>query len=224
MLRQLTTRYAKSAGLKPAFRTIATQPAVQPDLGYDFNALEPYISADIMETHYLKHHRTYTAGYNTNLEKFQDAVEKKDIPAQTHLLKLINFNAGGFVNHNIFWKSLAPQSNGGGEHPSASSPLGKAIAARYNNVDGLISATNTKLAGIQGSGWAWIVQNNTTKEVDVITTANQDQVPAGYTPLVAIDAWEHAYYLQYKNVKVDYFKAIWNVINWKEAESRFLVK
>lgn len=223
MLRQFATRSARTFARAPAVRTIATQPVTQPDLDYDFGALEPYISAEIMETHYLKHHRTYINGYNTNIAKFVDAVAQHDVATQTQLLKLINFNGGGYVNHNLFWKNLAPHSSGGGEHPSASSPLGKAIAAKYSSVDKLIAATNGKLAGIQGSGWAWIVQNQASKEVEVITTANQDTVPAGYTPLVGIDAWEHAYYLQYKNVKADYFKAIWNVINWKEAESRFLV-
>lgn len=193
----------------------------QVDLKYDFNALEPHISAAIMETHYLKHHRTYITGWKTNAEKLQEAIAKNDIKTQNQLLPLVNFNSGGTINHNLFWENLAPASEGGGEPPSPDSPLGKAISANFGSLDKLIEATNAKLAGIQGSGWAWIVRNNLTKNLDIVTTANQDIVPAAYTPLVGIDAWEHAYYLQYRNVKADYFKAIWNVINWNEAAKRF---
>mgnify|MGYP004710322661 FL=1 len=98
------------------------------------------------------------------------------------------------------------------------------IIAQDGLLDNLKAVTDGKLAGIQGSGWAVIVKNKENGgELDVVTTANQDTVTGPLVPLVAIDAWEHAYYLQYQNVKVDYFKAIWNVINWKEAEKRFLV-
>jgi Fe-Mn family superoxide dismutase len=114
---------------------------------------------------------------------------------------------------------LAPPSQGGGELPSGA--LASKINEQYGSIDKLIGVTNAKLAGIQGSGWAWIVRNNENGAIEVVQTANQDTVGANFTPLVAIDAWEHAYYLQYQNVKVDYFKAIWNVINWKEAERRF---
>lgn len=195
--------------------------ATQPDLDYDYGALEPYISAEIMETHYTKHHRTYIAGYNTASEKLQEVIASNDIKAQNELIPLVNFNSGGIINHNLFWKNLAPQEAGGGEPPSFSSALGKAINESYGSLDSLIRDTTTKLAGIQGSGWAWLVKNKLTNGLDIITTPNQDIVPAKYIPLVGIDAWEHAFYLQYRNVKADYFKAIWNVINWKEAERRF---
>lgn len=101
--------------------------------------------------------------------------------------------------------------------------MGKQIVKQYGSVDKLIELTNAKLAGIQGSGWAFIVKNKSNgNTVEVITTANQDTVTdPNLTPLIAIDAWEHAYYLQYQNVKADYFKNLWNVINWKEAERRF---
>ncbi|MCP8719033.1 MAG: Fe-Mn family superoxide dismutase [Asgard group archaeon] len=114
-------------------------------------------------------------------------------------------------------------NSGGGKQPDSNSPLGKQIIKQYGSVQNLIDVTNTKLAGIQGSGWAFIVKNNENGgQLDVITTANQDTVTAPYlVPLIAIDAWEHAYYLQYQNVKLDYFKAIWNVINWAGAEERF---
>lgn len=207
--------------LKPTRFVRQFSGAEQLDLKYDFSALEPYISAQIMETHYLKHHRTYLAGWKTNSEKLAEAIHKGDLPAQNHLLPLVNFNAGGTYNHNLFFANLAPESQGGGEAPSTDSALGKAISTDFGSLDNLISTTNAKLAGIQGSGWAWLVNNKTTNNLEVITTANQDIVPAQYTPLLGIDAWEHAYYLQYKNVKADYFKAIWNVINWEEASKRY---
>lgn len=195
--------------------------AEQLDLKYDFSALEPYISAQIMETHYLKHHRTYIAGYKTNSEKLAEAIHQGDLATQNNLLPLVNFNSGGTINHNLFFANLAPESQGGGAPPAADSNLGKAISTDFGSLDNLISTTNTKLAGIQGSGWAWIAKNKITNNLEVITTANQDIVPGQYVPLVGIDAWEHAYYLQYKNVKADYFKAIWNVINWEEAAKRY---
>ena len=209
-----------SRTVSPKFISKRTQ-ATQPDLAYDFGALEPFISAEIMETHYTKHHRTYIAGYNTAAEKFQEALGKNDIKAQNELVPLINFNSGGYINHNLFWENLAPRSAGGGEPPAAETALAKAITESHGSLDSLISETNAKLAGIQGSGWAWVVKDKISGDLSVITTPNQDIVPAKYVPLVGIDAWEHAYYLQYKNVKADYFKAIWNVINWKAAAARF---
>lgn len=216
-----STLFSKAA-TRPAFSTVIKRTkATQPDLRYDFNALEPFISADIMETHYLKHHRTYINGYNTAMEKLQEAIQAGDVRTQGTLLPAINFNGGGYVNHNLFWENLAPQNAGGGEPPAAGSALAKAISSEWGSLDNLISTTNGKLAGIQGSGWAWIAKDKATGALEVLTTANQDQVPGTHIPIVGIDAWEHAYYLQYKNVKADYFKAIWNVINWKEAVARF---
>lgn len=192
-----------------------------PQLEWDFGDLEPYILAQINELHYTKHHQTYVTGFNTALEQLEEAKHNGDVKAAVALQKAINFHGGGYLNHNLFWKNLAPPKNGGGEPPAADLVLGKAIAAQYGLLDNLISLTNSKLAGIQGSGWAFIVKNKENGAVEVVTTANQDTVTGPLEPLVAIDAWEHAYYLQYQNVKVDYFKAIWNVINWKEAEKRF---
>lgn len=195
--------------------------ATLPDLDYDFGALEPFISGQINELHYTKHHNTYVNSYNTAIEKLEAAQKNNDIKAQIELYSLINFHGGGHINHSLFWKNLAPQSQGGGEPPAADSPLGSAISSHFGSLDNLIANMNTKLAGIQGSGWAWIVKNKENGALETITKANQDPVTGPYVPIVGIDAWEHAYYLQYKNVKADYFKAIWNVVNWKEAERRF---
>lgn len=195
-----------------------------PDLDWDFGALEPHISGKINEIHYTKHHQTYANGYNAALEQFHEAKEKGEVKKTIDLQKLIKFNGGGYINHCLFWKNLAPPSQGGGEAPPADSEFAKKIAKQFGSLDNLKSITNARLAGIQGSGWAFIVKNKDAGDaLDVVTTANQDTVSGPLVPLVAIDAWEHAYYLQYQNVKADYFKAIWNVINWKEAEKRFVV-
>lgn len=192
-----------------------------PKLDYDFGALEPFISGQINELHYTKHHQTYVNNYNASVEKYQEAISKGDVKAQINLVPAINFNGGGYINHDLWWKSLAPQSQGGGEPPAESTDLASAISSQYGGLDNLIALVNTRLAGIQGSGWAWIVKDKATGSLNVITTPNQDIVPPAYAPILGIDAWEHAYYLQYKNVKADYFKNIWNVINWKEASARY---
>lgn len=195
-----------------------------PDLDWDFGALEPHISGQINEIHYTKHHQAYVTGYNSAMEAHAEAKAKGEVKKTVELQKLINFNGGGYTNHCLFWKNLLPEKQGGGEPPSENSELAKLITEQYGSLDSLKAATNAKLAGIQGAGWAFIVKNKENGGyLDIVTTPNQDTVTGPYVPLVAIDAWEHAYYLQYQNVKLDYFKAIWNVINWKEAENRYLV-
>lgn len=191
------------------------------ELKYAFNALEPYISGEINELHYTKHHNTYAANYNKFIVEYENAVSTDDIGSKERLLPLLSFNAGGVINHNLWWSNLAPQSEGGGKPPPPDSALAKAIADRYGGLSTLTDLVNVTLAGIQGSGWAWIVKDRTTGSLSVITTTNQNVVPDTYIPIVGIDAWEHAYYLQYKNVKADYFKAVWNVVDWSVAAARF---
>lgn len=172
-----------------------------------------------MELHHDKHHRTYVNSYNTQIEKLQEAQSKSDIQSQIAIQPLINFHGGGHTNHTLFWENLAPKSQGGGEPPSGA--LSKAIDSHFGSVDNLKTQMNTALAGIQGSGWAWLVQDTQTGAISVKTYANQDPVVGQFRPLLGIDAWEHAYYLQYQNRKAEYFSAIWDVINWKAAEKRF---
>lgn len=195
-------------------------PLTLPPLNYSFDALEPFISGQINEIHYTKHHQAYVNGYNTAINQLNDAENANDVFKTVQLQQAIKFNGGGFRNHNLFWGSLAPVSQGGGEYPTG--PLAEAIENEYGSFEELIKLVNTKLASVQGSGWAWVVKNNENGAIEVVTTANQDTVGPQYTPLLAIDAWEHAYYLQYQNVKADYFNAIWNVVNWHEAESRLI--
>ncbi|EMG47427.1 hypothetical protein SBY92_002840 [Candida maltosa Xu316] len=193
-----------------------------PKIDWSVDALEPYISKEINDLHINKHHVAYVNGYNAAIDALSVAEANNDVKGVVAIQQNIKFHGGGHTNHSLFWKNLAPVSQGGGKHPDENSALGKQIVKQYGSVQNLIDLTNAKLASIQGSGWAFIVKNKENGgQLDVITTANQDIAPTHFVPLIAIDAWEHAYYLQYQNVKLDYFKAIWNVINWKEAEARF---
>ncbi|EME45598.1 Mn superoxide dismutase-like protein [Dothistroma septosporum NZE10] len=209
-----TTKRAAIAGT-----TFTRGKATLPDLPYDYGALEPAINGKIMELHHAKHHNTYVTSYNTQIEKLQEAQQKGDIQQQITIQPLINFHGGGHTNHTLFWENLAPKSQGGGEPPSGA--LAKSIDSHFGSLDNLKSQVNTALAGIQGSGWAWLVQDVNTGAIQVKTYANQDPVVGQFRPLLGIDAWEHAYYLQYQNRKAEYFSAIWDVINWKAAEKRF---
>ncbi|MCJ1480907.1 hypothetical protein MMC06_001062 [Schaereria dolodes] len=208
---------SKHAGLFGA--TFVRGKATLPDLPYDYGALEPSISGKIMELHHKNHHNTYVNSFNDATEKLSTAQSNSDVAAQISLQPLINFHGGGHINHSLFWENLAPKSQGGGEQPKGI--LAKAIDETYGSLEAMQVKFNTALAGIQGSGWAWLVKDNQTGQIGIKTYANQNPVVGQYTPLLGIDAWEHAYYLQYQNRKAEYFKAVWDVINWKAAERRF---
>ncbi|KAK0536007.1 Superoxide dismutase [Mn], mitochondrial [Tilletia horrida] len=213
----------RAAATAAASRAAFTAGAVRfkhtlPDLSYDYGALEPAISAEIMQTHHTKHHQTYVTNLNAAQESLSEALSKSDVKSAIALQKAINFNGGGHLNHTLFWANLAPKNQDGGTLHS-DGELAKAIERDFGSLDKLKEKFNAQLAAIQGSGWGWLGYNGTTGKLDIVTTANQDPL-LSHTPLIGIDAWEHAYYLQYKNVKVDYFKAIWDVINFKEAERR----
>lgn len=191
-----------------------------PQLPYELNALEPVISAEIMSLHYNKHHAAYVTNLNKALEQYAEAEKKNDISAMIALQSAIKFNGGGHVNHSIFWTNLAPKNNGGGKLPEGS--LLNAINHCFGSLDKLIEQMTTKAIAIQGSGWAWLGYCPASKRLKICTCDNQDPLSTkGLTPLLGIDVWEHAYYLQYKNVRADYVKAIWNIINWKNVAERF---
>lgn len=191
-----------------------------PDLPYDFSALEPVISAEIMQLHYNKHHATYVANLNKALEQLAEAESKQDIAAQIGLQSAIKFNGGGHVNHSIFWTNLAPVSKGGGTSPTGA--LAKTIERDFGSLDKLIEQFSAKSVAIQGSGWGWLGLNKAKGTLEIVTCDNQDPlVTKGLVPLLGIDVWEHAYYLQYKNVRADYVKAIWQIVNWKNVAERF---
>jgi len=192
--------------------------ATLPDLPYDYGALEPSISGKIMELHHKMHHQTYVNGFNTASEQLAAAESKQDIQGIIALQPLINFHGGGHINHTLFWENLAPSKKGGGGEPEGK--LKTAIETSYKDFASFKTKFNAALAGIQGSGWAWLVKDNETGQVLIRTYANQDPVVGKFTPLLGIDAWEHAYYLQYQNKKAEYFNAVWDVVNWKAVEGR----
>ena len=143
-----------------------------------------------MELHHSKHHQTYVNSYNDAADKYAAAEANDAIATKISLQPLINFHGGGHVNHSLFWENLAPKSAGGGEPPSGA--LSKAIDETYGSLDEMKKKFNTALAGIQGSGWAWLVKDNTTGQIGIRTYANQDPVVGQFKPLLGVDAWEHA--------------------------------
>ena len=191
-----------------------------PDLAYDFNALEPVISAEIMQLHYSKHHAGYVTNLNAALEKYYEAESKGDMAAMIGLQQAIRFNGGGHVNHSIFWTNLAPPSHGGGGAPSGE--LSSALIKEFGSIESFIEKFSSQTVAIQGSGWGWLGLNKARGSLTIATCGNQDPLSTqGLVPLLGIDVWEHAYYLQYKNVRADYVKNIWNIVNWKNVEQRF---
>ena len=192
-----------------------------PALPYDFAALEPHIDARTMEIHHDKHHQAYV----DNANKALDGTEWAGRPVEAVLTGLellsedirtaVRNNAGGHANHSLFWQIMSPQ--GGGEPEGE---LASAIQDAFGSVDDLKSAVND--AGVKrfGSGWTWLVWDGT--GLAVKSTPNQDTpVMDADTPLLGIDVWEHAYYLNYQNRRPDYLAAWWNVVNWAEVGRRF---
>ncbi|KZP17318.1 manganese and iron superoxide dismutase [Athelia psychrophila] len=193
--------------------------ATLPDLPYAYDALEPFISRQIMELHHKKHHQTYVNSLNAIEASFAKATTPKERIALQAALK---FNGGGHINHSLFWKNLAPAAseNKGNGGVLQDGPLKDAIIQSFGSLDNLKKEFNTATAGIQGSGWGWLGLNTATKRLEITTTPNQDPLLT-HVPIIGVDIWEHAFYLQYLNVKVDYLNAIWSVINFEEAEKRF---
>ncbi|GHD35624.1 superoxide dismutase [Nocardiopsis kunsanensis] len=188
-----------------------------PELPYDYASLEPWISGQIMELHHDKHHATYVAGANTALEKMAEARDSGDLGTVPMLEKNLAFNLGGHVNHSIFWKNLSPE---GGDKPEGE--LGAAIDDQFGSFDAFRSHFNAAATTIQGSGWAILAWDALGKRLVIEQLYDQQSNAAlSSQPLLMLDMWEHAFYLQYKNVKADYVKAFWNVVNWADVQQRF---
>lgn len=191
-----------------------------PLLPYDLGDLEPVISAEIMNLHYNKHHQAYVTNLNKALEQYAAAESKSDLAGMVSLQQAIKFNGGGHINHSIFWTNLAPKNKGGGVSPEGE--LAVAIEQAFGGLDKFIETFSAKAVAIQGSGWAWLGYNKADKTLQIVACDNQDPLSTkGLVPLLGIDVWEHAYYLQYKNVRAEYVKAIWGVINWKNVAERY---
>jgi len=197
----------------------SAKPAIAklPDLAYDYGQLEPFISGQIMEIHHKKHHQAYVNNLNIALEQYAAAEEKGDVAAMIHLQPALRFNGGGHINHSIFWQNLAPPSHGGGGEPTGA--LAAAINSDFGSFANFQARMSAAAVSVQGSGWAWLGLNKVTGRLEVLAKPNQDPVTE-VVPLLGFDVWEHAYYLQYKNVRPDYVKAIWNVVNWNDVSKR----
>jgi superoxide dismutase, Fe-Mn family len=193
-----------------------------PDLAYDYNALEPHIDARTMEIHHSKHHAAYTANFNKAIEGTSlegKSAEEIFAGISAHPAAVRN-NGGGFFNHKIFWSVIGP--NGGG---TPTGELLEAINKAFGSFEEFKTQFNTAAATRFGSGWAWLVKQADGSLV-VSSSPNQDNPLMDIsdvkgTPLLTIDVWEHAYYLNYQNRRPDYIQAFWNVVNWEEVARRF---
>ncbi|KAA0160410.1 hypothetical protein FNF27_00534 [Cafeteria roenbergensis] len=210
---------AKDTAHVAGLSSVAQASATLPDLDYGYDALEPVISAGIMELHHSKHHQTYVNNLNAALEKYTDAEARGDVAAMIALQGAIRFNGGGHINHSLFWKNLAPASAGGGGAPEGE--LAKRIDAEFGDFESFKAKFNAQTAAVQGSGWGWLVYHPEKDTVAIHTTQNQDPVSmSGLVPLLGVDVWEHAYYLDYKNARPEYLKNIWKVVDMGEVAAR----
>lgn len=188
-----------------------------PDLPYDYAALEPHISAKIMELHHDKHHKAYVDGANTALEKLAAARDAEDFAVVNKLEKDLAFNLGGHTNHTIFWNNLS--GDGGGEPEGE---LSAAIAEFFGSFEKFKRHFTENATAIQGSGWSVLAWDSIAERLNIFQLFDQQgNVPVGTNPILMLDMWEHAFYLDYLNVKADYVKAFWNIVHWQDAQARF---
>ncbi len=187
-----------------------------PALDYDLKALEPHLSSEILELHHGKHHAAYVAGANTTLEKLADARQGKDFGKINQLSKDLAFHLSGHVLHALFWKNLGP--NGGGDPGGA---LAEQINRDFGSIDGFREQFTAAAMGIQGSGWAALSWEPVAGQLLVHQVYDhQTNFGQGTTPILVLDMWEHAFYLQYRNVKADWVKGYWNIVNWQDVADR----
>ncbi len=193
------------------------EPYSLPDLPYDYGALEPEISGRIMELHHDKHHAAYVKGANTALERLGEARGSHDFETIAMLEKNLAFNVSGHVLHSVFWTNLSP--DGDGEPVGA---LADAISETFGALDRFRAQMTQAAATVQGSGWALASWEPFARRVVVQQVYDhQGNHGQGTIPLLAIDAWEHAYYLQYENRKGDFLEAVWRIVNWNDVARRY---
>jgi Fe-Mn family superoxide dismutase len=195
-----------------------------PELGYSFDALEPYIDAKTMEIHHDKHHGTYVTKLNEAITKHSDLKDKTieellsgidSVPDD--IRTLVRNNGGGHYNHTLFWESMKP---GGSKKPDGD--LAKSIEKAFGSFEDFKTRLTEAGVGRFGSGWTWLVDNS--GKLEVYSTANQDSpLMEGKKPLLGLDVWEHAYYLKYQNKRPDYIENWWHTVNWTVVEERLKV-
>ena len=194
-----------------------------PDLPYAYDALEPHIDARTMEIHHDRHHAGYTRKFNAALEGHDQLRAKSaeeilgDLDAVPESIRTaVRNNGGGYVNHSLFWEIMSPD---GGGKPKGS--LANAVNTTFGSFDDFRSTFSDAASGRFGSGWAWLVVDGG-GDLSVYSTPNQDSpYSKGHTPILGIDVWEHAYYLNYQNERGTYVENWWNVVNWTEVASRY---
>jgi len=187
-----------------------------PDLPYDYGALAPHISGQIMELHHSKHHATYVKGVNTALEKLAEARDNNSFDSIFGLEKNLSFHLGGHINHSVFWPNLSPD---GGDKPDGE--LGAAIDEFFGSFDKFRAQFEATANAIQGSGWSMLVYDILGSRLNIVQLYDQQaNLPLAQIPILILDMWEHAFYLDYKNVKADYVKAWWNIVNWQDVAQR----
>ena len=192
-----------------------------PALPYAYDALTPYIDEETMHLHHEKHHNTYITNVNAALEKHPELAEKtiEELLADLNsvpedIRTAVRNNGGGHANHSLFWTVLAP--NAGGEPTGA---VKDGIEEAFGSFDAMKEKFTAAAVGRFGSGWAWLVVSD--GKLEITSTPNQDSpISEGKTPILGLDVWEHAYYLNYKNVRPEYIKAFWNLVNWDGVNSR----
>ena len=188
-----------------------------PELPYDYAALEPHYSAKLLELHHDKHHAAYVKGANTTLEKLSEARDKGDYDAINQLTKSLAFHLSGHVLHSLLWKNMAPRAGG-----QPDGELGAAIKEFFGSFDGFKRQLSEAATNIQGSGWGALAWEPLGKRLVVEQVYDhQGNIGNGTVPLLVLDMWEHAYYLQYKNEKGDWVKAFWQLVNWPDVAKRF---
>ena len=194
-----------------------------PQLPYEYDALEPHIDKETMNIHHTKHHNTYVTNLNAALEG-QSALASKSLEAlladiesvPENIRTAVRNNGGGHANHSLFWEILSP--NGGG---NPEGELAEAIDAKFGSFESFKEEFAKAATTRFGSGWAWLAVNKN-GELELFSTANQDSpLMEGKTPILGLDVWEHAYYLNYQNRRPEYINAFWNVVNWYEVAKRY---
>ncbi len=188
-----------------------------PDLPYDYAALEPAITGQILELHHAKHHAAYVKGANDTLEQLAEARDKEQFGNLVGLEKTYAFNLSGHVLHTIFWENLSPD---GGDRPDGA--LADAIDEHLGGFEAFRKQLSAATASVQGSGWGVLAWEPLGKRLIVEQVYDHHgNVGQGSTPLLVFDAWEHAYYLQYKNVRPDYVQKLWDLVNWDDVSARY---
>ncbi|GIG65518.1 superoxide dismutase [Phytomonospora endophytica] len=188
-----------------------------PDLPYDYAALEPHINGHILELHHDKHHAAYVKGANDTQERIAEARDKGDFSAIVGLEKTLAFNLSGHVLHSLYWQNMSPE---GGDRPEG--VLAEAIGEHFGSFEAFHGQLSAATTLVQGSGWGVLSYEPLSKRLIVEQVYDHHgNVAQGSVPLLAFDAWEHAYYLQYKNVRPDFVKAMWDVVNWQDVTARY---